>query len=59
MSKNGQAIKLDFVFILKEYFYDDNGNLIQDLNKGITSIVYNLHFPLIVTTTFRSGATTA
>ncbi|MBP1615015.1 MAG: hypothetical protein H6Q13_2463 [Bacteroidetes bacterium] len=26
----------------KEYFYDLNGNLTQDLNKGITGITYNL-----------------
>ncbi len=26
----------------KEYSYDANGNLIQDLNKGINSITYNL-----------------
>jgi len=24
-----------------EYFYDNNGNLTKDLNKGITSIIYN------------------
>jgi RHS repeat-associated protein len=24
-----------------EYFYDNNGNLTRDLNKGITSIIYN------------------
>ncbi|MBP1615523.1 MAG: hypothetical protein H6Q13_2971, partial [Bacteroidetes bacterium] len=26
----------------KEYFYDSNGNLTRDLNKGITGITYNL-----------------
>ena len=25
-----------------EYFYDENGNLIKDLNKGIADIQYNL-----------------
>lgn len=30
----------------QEYFYDTNGSLIQDRNKGITNIVYNhLHLP--------------
>ncbi|MBP1616081.1 MAG: hypothetical protein H6Q13_3529, partial [Bacteroidetes bacterium] len=26
----------------KEYFYDLNGNLTKDLNKGITGVIYNL-----------------
>lgn len=33
-----------------EYLYDDNGNMIEDKNKGITSITYNhLNLPEIVT----------
>ncbi|MEM7548391.1 MAG: fibronectin type III domain-containing protein [Bacteroidota bacterium] len=37
-----------------DYAYDDNGNMVQDLNKGITSIEYNyLNLPEIVT--FNDG----
>ena len=37
----------------KEYFYDLNGNLARDLNKGITSITHNLlNLPQTVTKLF-------
>jgi RHS repeat-associated protein len=39
-----------------EYVYDTNGNLIKDLNKGITSITYN-NFNLPVTVTWSDGKT--
>ncbi|MFY0651641.1 MAG: peptidoglycan DD-metalloendopeptidase family protein [Cyclobacteriaceae bacterium] len=33
----------------EEYFYDANGNMVKDLNKGIDSIYYNhLNLPMIV-----------
>lgn len=32
----------------EEYFYDANGNMIRDLNKGITNITYN-HLDLVET----------
>lgn len=33
-----------------EYIYDDNGNMVEDKNKGITSILYNhLNLPTFVT----------
>ena len=39
-----------------EYFYDGNGNLTQDLNKGISNISYNmLSLPSVVT--FSNGST--
>jgi RHS repeat-associated protein len=35
---------------LTEYDYDKNGNMVYDLNKGITSITYNhLNLPTVVT----------
>ncbi|MBU2651874.1 MAG: hypothetical protein KKA81_13170 [Bacteroidetes bacterium] len=37
-----------------DYSYDDNGNLISDKNKGITSITYN-HFNLPDTITFDAS----
>lgn len=41
-----------------DYAYDDNGNLIHDRNKGITSIHYNhLNLPQLVT--FQNGNTVA
>ncbi|MBE6282464.1 MAG: hypothetical protein E7095_10505 [Bacteroides sp.] len=39
---------------LASYTYDNNGNLTQDLNKGITNISYNLlSLPQVVT--FSNG----
>ncbi len=39
-----------------DYTYDDNGNLIRDLNKGVVSIAYNhLNLPQLVT--FENGNT--
>ena len=39
-----------------EYFYDANGNLTKDLNKGISGITYNfLNLPNVVT--FSDGST--
>lgn len=41
---------IDGVDQTTEYTYDDNGNMITDANKGITSITYNhLNLPLTVT----------
>ena len=35
--------------LVNEYFYDENGNMTQDLNKGIDSITYNhLNLPIAV-----------
>ncbi|MFX9552245.1 RHS repeat-associated core domain-containing protein, partial [Acinetobacter baumannii] len=35
---------------VKDYSYDVNGNMIVDLNKGISSIVYNhLNIPSVIT----------
>ncbi|WP_321333063.1 RHS repeat-associated core domain-containing protein [uncultured Bacteroides sp.] len=43
----------------KEYFYDLNGNLTQDLNKGITGITYNfLNLPQSVTINNTLGQAT-
>jgi len=43
----------------KEYFYDLNGNLAQDLNKGITGITYNLlNFPQSVVISNTLGQAT-
>ncbi|WP_321333079.1 RHS repeat-associated core domain-containing protein [uncultured Bacteroides sp.] len=43
----------------KEYFYDLNGNLMQDLNKGITGITYNfLNLPQSVTINNTLGQAT-
>jgi len=44
-----------------EYFYDANGNLTKDLNKGITNISYNLlNLPraLSISNSFGSGTNT-
>jgi len=42
-----------------EYFYDANGNLIKDLNKGITSITYNLlNLPQTLTISNSFGSAT-
>ena len=39
----------DGVDLSEEYFYDDNGNMIEDKNKGIDSITYNhLNLPIAV-----------
>ncbi|QJB38982.1 RHS repeat-associated core domain-containing protein [Chitinophaga oryzae] len=53
-SNNPQSTLGDFKEITKDsnqdYWYDDNGNLIKDNNKGITSITYNhLNLPELVT----------
>ncbi|GAB1856050.1 hypothetical protein MHTCC0001_08850 [Flavobacteriaceae bacterium MHTCC 0001] len=37
-----------------DYEYDDNGNLIKDLNKGISLIEYN-HLDLVTKVTFSGG----
>lgn len=37
-----------------DYTYDDNGNLIEDLNKGISLIEYN-HLDLVTKVTFTDG----
>ncbi|GAA4277398.1 hypothetical protein GCM10022259_21220 [Aquimarina mytili] len=37
-----------------DYSYDDNGNMIKDLNKNITEIIYN-HLDLIKKVTFNDG----
>ncbi len=43
----------------KEYSYDANGNLIQDLNKGINSITYNLlNLPQMLTISNPLGSAT-
>ncbi|WP_321333085.1 RHS repeat-associated core domain-containing protein [uncultured Bacteroides sp.] len=43
----------------KEYYYDLNGNLTQDLNKGITGITYNfLNLPQSVTINNTLGQAT-
>ncbi len=40
----------DGIFAATEYTYDANGNMIQDLNKGITNITYNhLNLPEQIT----------
>jgi len=40
----------DGTFQATEYVYDANGNMIQDLNKGITNITYNhLNLPEQIT----------
>lgn len=39
-----------------DYNYDPNGNLTQDLNKGISQVTYN-HFNKPETVTFSNGAT--
>ena len=47
---------VDGVTQTTEYTYDNNGNLTQDLNKGITNISYNvLSLPQVVT--FSNGNT--
>ncbi|TWV06060.1 hypothetical protein FQ707_14605 [Bacteroidaceae bacterium HV4-6-C5C] len=44
---------------VKEYSYDANGNLIQDLNKGISSITYNLlNLPQTLTISNPLGSAT-
>jgi len=44
---------------VKEYSYDANGNLIQDLNKGINSITYNLlNLPQTLTISNSLGSAT-
>ncbi|WP_306352603.1 DUF6443 domain-containing protein [Flavobacterium sp. '19STA2R22 D10 B1'] len=40
--------------ILGDYVYDVNGNVISDLNKGITKVVYN-HLNLPLEVTFKTG----
>ncbi|MFL9485750.1 hypothetical protein ACI6Q2_23430, partial [Chitinophagaceae bacterium LWZ2-11] len=43
-----------------DYKYDDNGNLIQDKNKNISSIAYNhLNLPYLITVTPPPGVTGA
>jgi RHS repeat-associated protein len=43
----------------QEYFYDANGNLTKDLNKGISGITYNLlNLPLKLTISNSSGSAT-
>ena len=45
--------------VVKEYSYDANGNLIQDLNKGINSITYNLlNLPQTLTISNSLGSAT-
>jgi RHS repeat-associated protein len=45
--------------VAKEYSYDANGNLIQDLNKGINSITYNLlNLPQTLTISNSLGSAT-
>jgi RHS repeat-associated protein len=41
MSTNGHANFVDGASASVEYAYDANGNLIQDLNKGLSAITYN------------------
>jgi len=38
---NGHYYNLNDPENTREFFYDNNGNLNQELNKGITSIIYN------------------
>ncbi|MBP1616126.1 MAG: Repeat protein, partial [Bacteroidetes bacterium] len=48
----------DGVKVAKEYFYDENGNLTEDLNKNITAIQYNyLNLPSKII--FGDGSTIA
>jgi RHS repeat-associated protein len=43
----------------QEYFYDANGNLTKDLNKGISGITYNLlNLPIKLTIANSSGSAT-
>ena len=45
--------------VAKEYSYDANGNLTQDLNKGISSITYNLlNLPQTLTISNSLGSAT-
>lgn len=42
-----------------DYSYDDNGNLVMDMNKNISSITYNhLNLPSVITVSSRSGGGT-
>ncbi len=42
-----------------EYYYDTNGNLTKDLNKGISNIAYNsLHLPMTLAIANSSGSAT-